>query len=62
MGRGERVACWIGAILTGVAACLMLDPPALHSSRERRRRAGEEASAEELAERLKRAWADRHTP
>jgi hypothetical protein len=56
---GERLACWTGAILIGLAAWLMLSSE--HGTNRRRRRDQEEP-VEVLAQELKDAWAEYHTP
>lgn len=62
MGKGECIACWIGAVLTGASIYLMTNPSVLASLRTRSSKTKEGVSTEKLAETLKEAWADRHTP
>jgi hypothetical protein len=59
MSDGERVACWTGAILTGFAAWLMLSS---EDRTNRQRRRDQEEPVEVLADELKDAWAEYHTP
>ncbi|MGI8961077.1 MAG: hypothetical protein ACR2IV_15190 [Bryobacteraceae bacterium] len=59
MSEEERLACWTGAILIGFGAWLMLSK---RDGMNRRRRPGEEAPVEVLADELKDAWAEYHTP
>jgi hypothetical protein len=59
VSNGERFACWAGLMLIGFAAVLMLRNEA---STNRRRRRGENEPVEVLAEELKDAWAEYHTP
>lgn len=63
MTKTETTACWIGLALAGIGIYLLTDPPVLQPSRSRNPTGmKEEESAEELAERLKQAWGDHHTP
>ncbi|MGI9072115.1 MAG: hypothetical protein ACR2JB_12585 [Bryobacteraceae bacterium] len=59
MSEGERFACWTGAILIGLGAWLMLSREQGTNSR---RRQNQEAPVEVLAEELKDAWGEYHTP
>lgn len=59
MSDRERLACWMGAILIGFAAMLMLRNEA---NTKRRRRRNRDEPVEVLAEELKDAWAAYHTP
>ncbi|MFL6351511.1 MAG: hypothetical protein ACJ74Z_06645 [Bryobacteraceae bacterium] len=59
MSEGERIACWTGAILIGFGAWLVLSGEPGTSLRRRR---GQEEPVEVLAEELKDAWAEFHTP
>jgi len=59
MSDGERLACWTGAILIGFAAMLMLRN---EGGTNRRRRRNRDEPVEVLAEELKDAWAEYHTP
>jgi hypothetical protein len=58
VSNGERFACWAGVILIGFAGILMLRKEA---STDRPRR-GKDEPVEVLAEELKDAWAEYHTP
>jgi hypothetical protein len=58
VSNGERFACWVGVILIGFAGILMLRN---EPSTKGRRRGGDEP-VEVLAEELKDAWAEYHTP
>lgn len=63
MTKTETTACWIGLALAAIGIYLLTDPPVLQSSRSRNPTGmDEEHSAEELADRLKQAWGDHHTP
>jgi hypothetical protein len=59
MSERERLACWMGAILIGFAAMLILRN---EPSTTRRRRRNRDEPVEVLAEELKEAWAEFHTP
>ena len=59
MSEGERVACWTGAILLGFGAWLVLSR---EDDRHGQRRRNREEPVEVLAEELKDAWAEFHTP
>lgn len=56
----ERFACWTGMLLLGVAAVLMFHHRE-DTGRSPRRRRGE-PPVEALAEELKQAWSEYHTP
>jgi hypothetical protein len=58
VSNGERFACWAGVILIGFAGMLMLR----NEASTKRRRRGEDEPVEVLAEELKDAWAEYHTP
>jgi hypothetical protein len=58
VSNGERFACWAGVILIGFAGILMLR----NEASTNRRRRGEDEPVEVLAEELKDAWAEYHTP
>jgi hypothetical protein len=59
--NGDRVACFTGLLLIGMAVTVMLwDTKG--SNRARRRRSGvQEPPVETLVEELKEAWAEHHT-
>ena len=56
----ERVACWTGMILLGLAAVLMFRNRETTGRASRRRRGAPPVEA--LAEELKQAWGEYHTP
>jgi hypothetical protein len=58
VSNGERFACWAGVILIGFAGILMLrNEPSTN-----RPRRGKDEPVEVLAEELKDAWGEYHTP
>jgi hypothetical protein len=54
VSEGERLACWTGAILLGFGAWVMLWRKENNPRRDE--------PVEVLAEELKEAWAEYHTP
>jgi hypothetical protein len=58
VSNGERFACWAGVILIGFAGILMLR----NEASTNRARRGKDEPVEVLAEELKDAWAEYHTP
>jgi hypothetical protein len=60
MSHLQRVSCIIGTLLLGISATLLFQKKSAALQRPVRR--GKHVPVEELAEDLKHAWADRHTP
>lgn len=60
MSKIERFCCFTGAALIGIAAVLIRNGNSLSQSRATLR-SRREAPVEQLAERLKEAWAEHHT-
>ena len=60
MSEGERIACITGLVLIGMAVTIMRWDGESGTRRSRRR--SKEPPVEELAEELKQAWGEFHTP
>jgi hypothetical protein len=61
MSKLEGISCFAGIALMGAAAALIRNGGNLQNGSVRKRRSGREAPVEQLAERLKEAWAEHHT-
>ncbi|MGA8030742.1 MAG: hypothetical protein WB992_26655 [Bryobacteraceae bacterium] len=59
MNQLVRIACFTGGILLAIAAAVMLRGGQMESGRARGRRG--QPPVEELANKLKEAWAEHHT-